>query len=103
MKATEQSTYEFLIEVPHASGECEVAHVGLSIAARRNLLATYWGCGSGTHTTWIVAELAAEEEAWDLIPSLLRDTARVVPLDDHEPGSTSTERTEDDTQAHSDR
>jgi len=38
----------------------------------------YRGCGSGTHTTWIIARLAGEAEAWSLVPRLLRDTARIV-------------------------
>ena len=29
----------------------------------------------------MVAVLAAEEEAWSLVPMLLRDTARVVPVE----------------------
>jgi hypothetical protein len=45
----------------------------------------YRSCGAGTHTTWIVAVLAAEEEAWSLVPTLLRDTARVVPVERCEP------------------
>lgn len=42
---------------------------------------SYRGCRSGTHTTWIIAELAAEQDAWGLVPALLRDTARVVRVD----------------------
>jgi len=42
----------------------------------------YWGCEAGTHTTWIIAELAAEREAWRLVPRLLRDTARVFPVEE---------------------
>ena len=41
----------------------------------------YRGCGAGTHTTWIIARLAADSEAWELVPRLLRDTARVVPVE----------------------
>ena len=66
---------EFLIEVPHASGECAAARADLADAAGGR---SYWGCEAGTHTTWIIAELAAEHEAWRLVPRLLRDTARVV-------------------------
>ena len=65
----------FLIEVPHVPDECDIPDV-----ARSNARA-YRGCGAGTHTTWIIARLASEAEAWDLVPHLLRDTARVVPVD----------------------
>ena len=68
---------EFLIEIPHARGECAAARADLADAAGGR---SYWGCDGGSHTTWIVAELAAEYEAWCLVPRLLRDTARVVPV-----------------------
>ena len=69
--------HEFLIEVPHARGECAAARADLADAAG---CTSYWGCEAGTHTTWIIAELTAEHEAWRLVPRLLRDTARVVPV-----------------------
>jgi hypothetical protein len=33
------------------------------------------------HTTWIIAKVAEEDEAWGLVPALLRDTARVVAVE----------------------
>jgi hypothetical protein len=74
--------HEFLIEVPHARGECAAAHVSLAGGT------SYWGCEAGTHTTWIIAQLATEHDAWCLVPRLLRDTARVVPVT--KPGRLST-------------
>jgi len=70
---------EYLIEVPHSPEECSdapAARIGEAEPLR-----TYRGCGGGTHTTWMIVELAAEEEAWSLVPRLLRDTARVVPVE----------------------
>jgi hypothetical protein len=67
---------EYLIEVPHSPEECWVPPV--EAAAERARIRSYRGCGSGTHTTWIIGEVAAEDEAWRLVPVLLRDTARVV-------------------------
>ena len=69
--------HEFLIEVPHGRDECSAAHAGLVGAPGGRI---YWGCEAGTHTTWIIAELTAKHEAWRLVPRLLRDTARVVPV-----------------------
>ncbi len=68
---------EFLIEVPHGRNECSVARTGLADTPGSR---SYWGCNAGMHTTWIIAELAAEHEAWRLVPRVLRDTARVVPV-----------------------
>jgi hypothetical protein len=81
---------EYLIEVPHSPEECSAAEVAtLSVGAR--VLRTYRGCGDGAHTTWIVAELESEEEAWSLVPGLLRDTARVTRVVRSAPDSDSAE------------
>ena len=69
---------EYLIEVPHSPKECSVVPLVAPVGRR---LRTYRGCGGGTHTTWIIGELEAEEEAWRLVPRLLVDTARVVPVE----------------------
>ena len=69
----------FLIEIPHAREECAAARAGVPCPGPAR---SYRGCGAGTHTTWIIAELDAEEDAWSLVPGLLRDTARVVPVED---------------------
>jgi hypothetical protein len=73
---------EYLIEVPHSAEECSATEFGVArapegIASCR----AFRGCAAGAHTTWIIAELAREEDAWSLVPELLRDTARVVPID----------------------
>jgi hypothetical protein len=72
---------EYLIEVPHSPEECSATEFGAGAPDRDSHRTAYRGCGAGTHTTWIIAELIAEEEAWSLVPRLLRDTARVVPID----------------------
>lgn len=71
---------EYLIEVPHSPEECSAERDGFA-AGDRAPLRSYRGCGVGVHTTWIIAELVAEEEAWRLVPKLLRDTARVVAVE----------------------
>jgi hypothetical protein len=74
--------HEYLIEVPHSPEECSAAQIGLTGARDGDpIRTTYRGCAGGTHTTWTIVRLAAEEEAWSLVPRLLRDTARVVPVD----------------------
>jgi hypothetical protein len=74
---------EFLIEVPHAPDECREAGI-----VGTEAWTTFCGCGAGTHTTWTIARLAAEDEAWKLVPKLLRDTARVVRVE-RSPGATN--------------
>lgn len=70
---------KFMIEVPHSPEECASATGELVHHPRARELAarTYWGCGDGAHTTWILAEFDSKPEARSLIPRLLRDTARV--------------------------
>lgn len=70
---------EYLIEVPHSPEECSAAEAPDGAwSDRHGLPRIYRGCGAGTHTTWIIARLAGDGEAWRLVPELLRDTARVV-------------------------
>ena len=68
---------DYVIEIPHSPDECP--------DGRPARWTTYHGCRSGTHTSWTVAELSADDEAWALVPPLLRDTARVVLVDRSEP------------------
>ena len=84
LTATHVEPTEYLIEVPHSPEEC-VAAEQTSDDGREGCYRTYRGCGAGTHTTWIIAQLANENDAWSLVPRLLRDTARVVPLERCEP------------------
>jgi len=72
---------EYLIEVPHSPEECSGAAALPGGPIRGAPPTIYRGCGAGTHTTWIIARLVGEEEAWSLVPRLLRDTARVVVVD----------------------
>ena len=72
-------TREYLIEVPHSPEECSAAESPDGAEGDRvDPPSIYRGCGGGTHTTWIIARLAGERDAWRLVPELLRDTARVV-------------------------
>jgi hypothetical protein len=74
---------KFMIEVPHSPEECASATGELVHHPRARELAarTYWGCGDGAHTTWILAEFDSKPEARGLIPRLLRDTALVVRIE----------------------
>ena len=71
---------QFIIEVPHSPDECMAAASEIMRHSRAAKVAagTYWGCLQGTHTTWIMAQLDGATEAGELVPDLLRDTARVV-------------------------
>jgi hypothetical protein len=70
---------EYVIEIPHSREECPPPSDGAAPWT------TYHGCRAGTHTSWTIAELASADDAWALVPDLLRDTARVVLVDRSEP------------------
>jgi hypothetical protein len=89
--AADAGRTEYLIEVPHAPEECSAAHIAGHARIRR----IYRGCTDGTHTTWIIAELAGEQEAWHLVPRLLRDTARVTRVDRSPTAPDSTDETKE--------
>jgi hypothetical protein len=72
---------EYVIEIPHAPDECP-SKTGADSLFRWTI---YDGCASGAHTSWTIADLASEDEAWRLVPELLRDTARVVAVHRRKP------------------
>jgi hypothetical protein len=64
---------DFMVEIPHSPIECDLALPATSARA-------YSACPHGVHRTWLLVDVESESEAWELVPALLRDTARVVPL-----------------------
>jgi hypothetical protein len=77
----------YLVEVPHSAEECPFrapeadAPPPLDSTPASLPGPRYWGCDSGIHTSWLIAELpadGAEAVAWTFVPALLRDTARVI-------------------------
>jgi hypothetical protein len=77
---------QYMVEIPHSREECPELSVhsdGALPPADSNR--SYSGCARGLHRTWVLMDVETEEEAWSVVPALLRDTARVVPLDGARP------------------
>jgi hypothetical protein len=85
---------EYLIEVPHSPEECSAVEIEVAGASGRPAhRRAYRGCAAGTHTTWIIAELIGDDDAWSLVPQLLRNTARVLTVDRFDATSPATQPT----------
>lgn len=69
---------QFLIESPHQSQDC-LAILDQVLAAGY-LTHFSWGCMAGEHCGWVILEAESEKEARMVVPSLVRDKARIVQL-----------------------
>jgi hypothetical protein len=68
----------FLIETPHTDKDC--AKLVKWIYAQGYLNNFDWGCQSGVHCGWAVVDTNSEEQARMMVPSLVRDKAKIVRL-----------------------
>lgn len=65
----------FLIESPHTAENC--AMVLKEIHAKGYLRYFDWGCEFGVHCGWGVVEAENEQQALMVVPSIVRDQAKV--------------------------
>jgi hypothetical protein len=68
----------FIIESPHPARICEQAIK--DIYAAGYLHHFEWGCKDDDHTAWAIVEAENIEDARQIIPWYLRETARIVRL-----------------------
>ena len=68
----------YLIETPHTGENCKLL-VG-QVHAIGYLHHFDWGCDDGIHCGWAIIEAESEEQARLAVPSLTRDSARVIRL-----------------------
>ena len=69
----------YLIETPHTGENCKL--LVSQVHAIGYLHHFDWGCGDGVHCGWAIIEAESEEQAKLAVPSLVRDTARVIQLE----------------------
>lgn len=67
---------KYLIETPHSEVDCQL--LLKQIHAMGYLHNFEWGCEDGVHSAWAIIEAEDKEQARMVVPSLSRDTARVV-------------------------
>lgn len=72
----------YLIEIPHDDEYVACVRALHAIEKHGSHFVTHaeWGCKSGVHSGWLIAELGSREEALRMVPPELRADARVVEL-----------------------
>ena len=72
----------YLIEIPHSENTSECKQViKLFVESGSHLLSNaYWGCKSGVHKSWFIADFNNKEEALQIVPPFLRHTAHIIEL-----------------------
>jgi len=75
----------YLIESPHTKEECLQA-LDETLARGPQALAQFdWGCMAGQHVGWATVNAGSESEARNMVPSVVRDKARIVAVNKFTP------------------
>jgi hypothetical protein len=74
---------QYLIISPHSAGECTKALK--QVYAMGYLTHFYWGCKAGEHCGWMILDADKEAEALMVVPSFLREKARVIEINQFNP------------------
>lgn len=72
----------YLIEIPHSENTFECKQViKLFVESGSHLLVNaHWGCKAGVHKSWFINDFDSKEQALQIIPPLLRQTASIIEL-----------------------
>ena len=75
----------YLIESPHTKEECLQALDETLARGPQNLAQFDWGCMAGQHVGWATVNAGSESEARNMVPSVVRDKARIVAVNKFTP------------------
>jgi hypothetical protein len=72
----------YLIELTHENDHraCVMALRALEESGSHFVTHADWGCSSGVHCGWLIAEVESREDALRVVPPAFRPEARVVEL-----------------------
>lgn len=72
----------YLIEIPHSENTFECKQViKLFVESGSHLLVNaHWGCKAGVHKSWFINDFDSKEQALQIIPPFLRQTASIIEL-----------------------
>jgi hypothetical protein len=68
----------YIIESPHEAEECD--RILRDVLAMGYIHHFEWGCKAGDHTGWAIVEVENINQARVMVPPLVRQRARIVPL-----------------------
>ncbi len=73
---------KFLIEVPHEPEIVACARVVRVFLTTGSHYLTHadWGCAAGDHRSWMIVDVANQNEARDIVPPPFRSQAKIVGL-----------------------
>jgi hypothetical protein len=71
----------YIVELPHTQEECLRNLDELSAKGNETLSKFDFGCNSGIHTGFAAVEATTDTDARKIVPSFLRDRARVVKVE----------------------
>jgi hypothetical protein len=75
----------YFIESPHSKEECLQA-LDEVLARGPQFLAQFdWGCMGGQHVGWATVDAGSESEARNMVPAVVRNKARIIPVNKFTP------------------
>jgi hypothetical protein len=74
--------YRYLIESPHKPEECD--NIVQEVHNAGYLHFFDWGCHEGVHIGWAIVEAENLEHAKQIVPWMVRDSARIVKVEKYE-------------------
>ncbi len=72
---------KYQIVSPHDPGQCQQMQDEILNQTPQLLEIAWFGCYSGDHTAYALVDAANETEARNMLPSSLRNSARVIKVD----------------------
>ena len=77
----------YLIEVPHENSKnaCDQAVQAFLATGSHFMTNADWGCGDDEHKAWFIADLDSSEQAMPILPSLFRENAKIIELQQFTP------------------
>ena len=75
----------YFIESPHTKEECLQALDEALARGPQHLAQFDWGCMAGQHVGWAIVEAGSESEARSMVSPIVRNKARVTPVNKFTP------------------
>ena len=77
----------YLIEVPHGSTKaaCDRAIRVFMETGFHFMTNADWGCGDGVHKAWFIVDTGSKDEARNLLPTIFRQSATIIALEQFKP------------------
>lgn len=72
---------KFAIDMPHNPQQCSAIMDDMADQNSPVLSQSFWGCMHGNHEGWAIVDAANRDDALNMVPEDIRNSARVTEVD----------------------